>query len=116
VSIDNFIEAIRMSTGGAPLLSEIVPGKMIRFGTNDRKSDKAGWCKLFDDGEGGVFGCWRQGISETWQASSVRSPEEEAAFQAKVKQVKGEAATIATGDPARMPEKIHGALGEGAGR
>jgi len=94
VSIENFIEAIRMSTGGAPPLSEIAPGKLVRFATIDRKSDKAGWCKLFDDGEGGVFGCWRQGISETWQANSVRSPEEEAAFQAKVKQVKGEAATI----------------------
>ena len=94
MSIEHFTEAIRQSTGGAPPLSEIVPGKMVRFTTNDRKSDQAGWCKLFEDGDGGVYGCWRQGISESWQINSVRNPEEEVAFQAKVIRAKGEAATI----------------------
>ena len=29
----------------------------------------AGWCKLFEDLRGGVFGCYRQGISEAWCAA-----------------------------------------------
>jgi putative DNA primase/helicase len=94
VSIENFIEAIRQSTGGAPLLSEIVPGKMVRFATNDRKRDQAGWCKLFEDGEGGVYGCWRQGISESWQAGTFRTPEEKAAFRAKVQKAREDAARM----------------------
>jgi len=92
--IEAFIEAIRQSTGGAPKLSEIIPGKMVRFATSDRKSDKAGWCKLFEDGQGGVYGCWRQGISESWQTNADRSPEEKAAFWSKVKQTREEAAKI----------------------
>jgi putative DNA primase/helicase len=94
VSIESFLDAIRNATGGAPSSSEIVPGKLARFATSNRKGDKAGWCKLFDDGAGGVFGCWRQGISETWQANSARSPEEQAAFLVRVKQAKEEAAIV----------------------
>ncbi|NVN90162.1 MAG: DUF3631 domain-containing protein [Desulfuromonadales bacterium] len=92
--IEAFLEAIRQSTGGVPRLSEIVPGKMVRFASSDRKSDKAGWCKLFEDGVGGVYGCWRQGISESWQAGIFRTPEEKAAFRVKVKQAREEAARI----------------------
>jgi putative DNA primase/helicase len=91
---EQFIGAIRESLGYAPVPGEIVPGKMIRFATNDRKGDDAGWCKLFDDGEGGVFGCWRQGVTETWQAGTNRKPEEQEAFHSKVKQAKEEAAEI----------------------
>lgn len=86
---ERFIDAIRQSTGGAP--SEVVPGKIIRFATSDRRGDEAGWCKLFDDGEGGVFGCWRQGISETWQARETHSPEERQAFAKHVRQARVEA-------------------------
>lgn len=94
MSSENFLDAIREATGGAPRHSDIVPGKMVRFATSDRKNDKAGWCKLFDDGTGGVFGCWRAGISETWQAASDRDPDEQAAFLVRVKQAKEEAAKL----------------------
>lgn len=94
MSIENFLDAIREATGGAPRPSDIVPGKLVRFATSDRKNDKAGWCKLFDDGTGGIFGCWRSGISETWQAASDRNPEEQAAFLVRVKQAKAEAAKL----------------------
>jgi phage/plasmid primase-like uncharacterized protein len=47
----------------------IEPGRFHRFATSDRRSDTAGWCKLFDDLRGGVFGCYRQGISEAWSAT-----------------------------------------------
>ena len=91
---EQFIGAIRKNLGYAPDPGEILPGKMIRFATSDRKEDDAGWCKLFDDGEGGVFGCWRQGIAETWQACANRAPEEQREFLSKVKQAKQEAAGI----------------------
>lgn len=89
-----FLETIMQTTGGAPSPSEIVPGKLIRFPTSDRRGDEAGWCKQFPDGEGGVFGCWRQGISETWQAQTPRSPEDRVAFAEKVRQAREEAAKI----------------------
>ena len=41
---------------------------MQRFRTRERRGDSAGWCKLFADLRGGVFGCHRQGIAETWSA------------------------------------------------
>jgi putative DNA primase/helicase len=91
---EHFIGAIRKNLGYAPDSGEILPGKMIRFATSDRKGDDAGWCKLFDDGEGGIFGCWRQGITETWQVVTNRKPEEQEAFHSKVKHAKEEAAGI----------------------
>ncbi len=46
----------------------IESGRLQRFATSNKHGDEAGWCKLFDDGRGGVFGCHRSGITETWQA------------------------------------------------
>ena len=94
MSVEDFLEAIRKTIGGAPPHSEIVPGKLIRFATSERHGDRAGWCKLFADGDGGVFGCWRQGISKTWHSGRHRTPEEQTAFQVRVHQAKEEAATI----------------------
>lgn len=91
----SFIEAIRIATGGyAPNLDQITPDKMIRFATSDKRGDESGWAKLFHDGEGGVFGDWRQGISETWQASKDRAPGEQVAFLLRVKQGREEAARL----------------------
>ena len=59
-----FRVAILAALGQAPEVIE--PGRFHRFGTSDRRGDGAGWCKLFDDLRGGVFGCYRQGVSETW--------------------------------------------------
>ena len=50
--------------GNAPDVIE--PGRMHRFSTSGRPGDDAGWCKLFDDMRGGIFGCWRSGISDSW--------------------------------------------------
>lgn len=61
-----FRDAILASMGYAPELIE--PGRFQRFSTSGRRNDSAGWCKLFDDCRGGVFGCHRQGIHETWTA------------------------------------------------
>ena len=61
-----FRDKILAIIGYAPDLIE--PGRFHRFSTSGRRNDSAGWCKLFDDLRGGVFGCYRQGIRETWSA------------------------------------------------
>lgn len=61
-----FRVAVLEALGNAPEVIE--PGRFHRFPTNDRRGDAAGWCKLFPDLRGGVFGCHRAGISETWSA------------------------------------------------
>lgn len=63
---DAFRTAILERLGHAPDVIE--PGKLQRFATRDRRNDLAGWCKLFDDERAGVFGDYRQGVSETWFA------------------------------------------------
>lgn len=42
-------------------------GNISRFSTNGSKHDKAGWLRLFADGKGAAFGCWRDGASFVWQ-------------------------------------------------
>jgi putative DNA primase/helicase len=91
---EQFAGAIRENLGYAPDPGDIVSGKMIRFATSNRKGDDAGWCKLFEDAEGGIFGCWRQGIAETWQACTSRTSDEQGKFLSRVKQAKEEAAVI----------------------
>ena len=65
--VQAFRGAILAALGHAP--EGIAPGRFHRFATSDRRGDSAGWCKLFDDLRGGVFGCYRQGVSETWSAT-----------------------------------------------
>jgi phage/plasmid primase-like uncharacterized protein len=65
-AIEQFRSAIRSAGLKPPEVIE--PGKLHRFPTNGERSDDAGWCKLFPDCEGGVFGDFRSGLSETWQA------------------------------------------------
>ncbi|MCG3189301.1 MAG: hypothetical protein LKCHEGNO_01621 [Burkholderiaceae bacterium] len=64
--IRSFRAAIAVTLGYAPEVIE--PGRLMRFATSSRRSDTAGWCKLFADLRGGVFGDHRAGISETWNA------------------------------------------------
>ena len=65
--LEAFRAAILAALGYAPKVIE--RGRFHRFATSDRRADDAGWCKLFADLRGGVFGCYRQGISETWSAA-----------------------------------------------
>ena len=65
--LQDFRGAILAGVGHAPEVIE--PGRFLRFATSDRRGDDSGWCKVFDDMRGGVFGCYRQGISETWSAT-----------------------------------------------
>lgn len=66
-----FRAAIVAALGFAPEVIE--PGRLHRFPTREKRGDDAGWCKLFEDMRGGVFGCNRAGISETWRADDGRA-------------------------------------------
>ena len=49
----------------------IEPGKLHRFATRDRHGDDAGFCKLFDDLRGGVYGCNRKFPGQVFAWSGV---------------------------------------------
>lgn len=71
MSAPAFRATIMAALGHAP--EAIEPGKLQRFATRDRRGDSAGWCMLFDDLRGGVFGDWRTGRTETWTATDRRT-------------------------------------------
>lgn len=81
------------ASNGFDLPADIQPGKFIRFQTNGKRSDKAGWARLFSDGEGGIIGDWRTGIDYVWQMKRDRqfTPEEKRAWLAKIEQQRLEA-------------------------
>lgn len=90
VAIDQFEDAIRSSGLAPPAISE--SGKVYRFSTNGKPSNDAGWCLLFDDYQGGVFGDHRSGLYETWQAKRDKpfTEPERQAFKQRCAQVKQE--------------------------
>jgi P4 family phage/plasmid primase-like protien len=52
----------------------MVAGKLVRFSTNGKPTDTTGWCKLYPDGVGAVFGCNREGTSYIWQLRDANAP------------------------------------------
>lgn len=70
----------------------LIPGKLHRCPSNDRHGDKAGWCKLFDDGMGGVYGDFRSSTSETWQFRQAdrMSDADRESFRQQVEQARRE--------------------------
>jgi putative DNA primase/helicase len=64
-----FSDAVKADLGPLASLPEsIEPGRLHRFSTNGKRSDLSGWCRLFEDGRAGVYGCWRPGLSVVWTA------------------------------------------------
>ena len=65
----------------------IQPGKTMRFSTNGKTSDKAGWVYLFADEQGASFGCNRSGEKHVWQAARDKpfNEAEQAEFRLKIK-------------------------------
>jgi len=93
--------------------AEIIPGKLHRFSPSGKRGDGAAWCKLFADGRGGVFGNWREGYSETWQANGDRpySQAEREAFMRQIEAEKQERRVVEAkqrADTASRAEKIWG--------
>jgi len=49
-------------------------GGLVRFSSNGRSGDDAGWYVMYGDGvAAGVFGCWREGIKHYWCSKSADS-------------------------------------------
>jgi putative DNA primase/helicase len=87
---DNFRVAILAALGHAPELIE--PGRIRRFSTSARASDKAGWCQLFEDGRAGVFGDFRSGMSSVWTAQrrELMTPADRADMARRLTQAKAQ--------------------------
>lgn len=88
--IHQFQDAIR-SAGLIPP-EAIEPGKLHRFSSNGKRGDDAGWCKLFPDLAGGIYGDHRTGLYEVWQAErdSPYTPAEREAFRQHCEQERRE--------------------------
>ena len=67
----DFYSAIQQAGLNPP--DYIEPGKAHRFpGTGKDNDNRAGWCRLFEDQEGGIFGDWSTGFEEVWHATKER--------------------------------------------
>lgn len=78
-------DQFRAAMLGAGLVppDELIPDAALhRFPTSNRRGDKSGWYVLHLDGiPAGGFGCWREGVSQTWcakQPDSMSDTEREA--------------------------------------
>ena len=80
------IEYIRAGLGFAP--RDLKPGKFVRFGVR-----QSGWAKLFDDGLGVAFGCYRQGISTHVQLRQPKSEAERERLKQQIAQAAAERET-----------------------
>ena len=76
---DDFLHIIMSTLGYAP--AHVVPDKFLRL-----RPRKSGWAKLFSDGLGGVFGCYKQNLSSHWSARVNQTPSELAAMRHQMHQ------------------------------
>ena len=84
---DDFLRTIMAALGYAPKSAE--SDKFLRFGPR-----KSGWAKLFPDGLGGVFGCYKQNLSSHWSARANQTPAELAAMRRHVQQAARERESV----------------------
>ena len=100
-----FADTIR--TSGLTPPDNIEPEKLYRFpGTNKRSGNTAGWCKLFANGVGGVYGDFSQDFSASWQAvrSTPISAAQRRAFNRQIAESK------ATADAERKARQSNAAM------
>jgi len=86
---NSFREAIQSAGLNPP--EHIEPGPFHRFpGIGKRNGNTAGWCKLFPDGQGGTYGDYSTGLSESWQVDREQpfTEAERAAFRRQVQESK----------------------------
>jgi len=86
----DFQAAMLRELGAAPEVIE--PGRLQRFSVNGKRADVSGWCKLFDDLRGGVYGCNRLFPGQTLCWSGIDrdrlTPAERAALARQVEQAR----------------------------
>lgn len=89
---EQFREAIL--TAGLYPPDAIEAGRFYRFpGEGKGRSNSAGWCKLFDDGMGGVFGDYSTGLSSDWHAKREKplNQAEREAFKRQIQEAREQA-------------------------
>jgi putative DNA primase/helicase len=91
-AVDEF--RAQMGEDGLEPPDYIEPDRFYRFpGTDKGKDNTAGFCKLFSDGLGGIYGDWSSGLQEIWQAErqNAFTPAEREEFQRQVQQARAQA-------------------------
>ncbi len=90
---NDFRDAIR--SAGLKPPDDINPGTFHRFpGEGKSNGNFAGWCKLFADGNGGIYGDHSTGLTADWQAKREKpyTQAEREAFMRRVAEEKAQAA------------------------
>jgi putative DNA primase/helicase len=101
-----FIDAIR-ATGLEPP-EHMEPDKLYRFpGLNKKRSKPSGWCKLFSDGLGGVYGDFTTNLSATWQAKREKpyTAAEKAQWHHQLKEAQAQQRELEKAEKARQRKK-----------
>lgn len=81
---------IQQGYDNAPDFSQ--PGKFYRFRSSGAKAKNV-FAKLFDDGEGGIYGDWKEGTTHIWQSRNMREmPAAEREALAAVHRIKADIA------------------------
>lgn len=81
--LTNFRQFISETLSHAPNLIKPT-GTLERFSSNGKRGDLSGWyvLHLHHDYAAGAFGCWREGINQTWHSSNGTTPLSDADRQA----------------------------------
>jgi len=82
-------DAIRANGMNPP--NNLKPCEICRFpGAGKEETNRAGWCFLFDDGNGGVIGDYSRNLKVVWQKKREKpmTPEELAAFNKKAEEAR----------------------------
>lgn len=93
-ALSQFRDAIQSAGLTPPAIIE--PDKFHKFpGEGKGSRNKAGWCKLFPDGMGGIYGDYSTGFSTDWQAQREKpfSQPEREAFKRQIEEAKKQADT-----------------------
>ena len=91
-AIEGFSTA--MEAAGLPPPPTIeADGSLHRFNTSGKRGDDSGWYVLHPDGiAAGVFGCWRNGWSQTWSSKpdTAMTQAERDAHRQRIKAMKAQ--------------------------
>lgn len=90
------VDEFRVAMLGAGLVppDDLIPDAALhRFPTDNRRGGKSGWYVLHLDGiPAGGFGCWRNGVSQTWcaKSDSAMTEAEREAHRQRIKAIRAQ--------------------------